>query len=321
MPLSGKAVDYAGGRTAADIVAWTRKKSGPPSKELAAASDVAAFVDGKAAVVGTFKSRTSDAYKAFIEAAKDGELDDFVFADVVGGGKDEHVELYTTFAAVQKVPAGGDLKKFVLAHGYPLVDELPAAWERYSKKGLTLAILFVDPSKDNKALLAEVTKAAEQTRDTVSFSYADGIRFKQQIERMGGNPEVVPSIAAMKLSGKANWPYTGELTAAKLAEWAKGIADGSVKPHLKSEAIPTDSGAGSVKVVVGKSFDAVINQRGDKDVMLEIYAPWCGHCKSLAPIYDELAKHYTDKPNIVIAKIDGTANDFDIDYRVKKRIL
>ena len=119
----------------------------------------------------------------------------------------------------------------------------------------------------------------------------------------------------MKLSGKANWPYTGELTSAKLAAWAKGIADGSVKPHLKSEEIPTETGAGTVKVVVGKSFDAVINQRGDKDVMLEIYAPWCGHCKTLAPIYDELATHYADKPNVVIAKIDGTANDFDVEYR------
>lgn len=307
---AGKASEYNGQRSAADIAAWCRKKSGPVSKELEA-GEVAAFVEGKSAVVGTFKSRSSDAYKAFIEAAKDGDLDDFVFADVQGAG--DAVTLYTTFAKPQTV--SGDIKKFVLGHGYPLVDELPAAWERYSKKGLTLAILFIDPSKDNKALLAEVTKAAEQTRDTVSFSFADGIRFKQQIERMGGNPEVVPSIAAMKLSGKANWPYTGELTAAKLAAWAKGIADGSVKPHLKSEAVPADTGAGTVKVVVGKSFDTVINQRGEKDVMLEIYAPWCGHCKSLAPIYDELAKHYTDKPNIVIAKIDGTANDFDIDYR------
>ena len=46
-----------------------------------------------------------------------------------------------------------------------LVDELPAAWERYSKKGLPLAILFIDPSKDNKALLAEAKAAAEQVKD------------------------------------------------------------------------------------------------------------------------------------------------------------
>jgi len=262
-------------------------------------------------VVGTFKSRTGDAYKAFIEAAKNADLDDFVFADVVGGG--DKVELHTTFAKPQAV--SGDIATFVLAHGYPLVDELPGAWERYSKKGLPLAILFVDPAADNKALLATVTAAAELARDVVSFSFADGIKFKQQIERMGGNPEVIPSIAAMKLSGKANWPYTGELTSAKLAAWAAGIADGSVKPHLKSEAVPAETGAGVVRVVVGKTYDDVITNRGSKDVLLEIYAPWCGHCKTLAPVYDELAKAYADKPDLVIAKIDGTANDFDVEYR------
>ena len=132
---------------------------------------------------------------------------------------------------------------------------------------------------------------------------------------MGGNPEVVPGLAAMKLNGKANWPYTGELTAAAIAKWAKGVVDGSVAPHLKSEPIPAETGAGKVKVVVGKSFNDVVINRGNKDVMLEIYAPWCGHCKTLAPIYDELAAAYADKPSIVIAKIDGTANDFDVEYR------
>jgi len=46
-----------------------------------------------------------------------------------------------------------------------------------------------------------------------------------------------------------------------------------------------------------------------KDVLVEYYAPWCGHCKSLAPIYDELAKRLSNNPNIVIAKMDATANE------------
>jgi hypothetical protein len=70
-------------------------------------------VKDKAAVVGTFKSRTSDAYKAFIEVAKDGDLDDFLFADVVGS--ETKIELYTTFTDTQK--ADGDLKEFILAKG------------------------------------------------------------------------------------------------------------------------------------------------------------------------------------------------------------
>ncbi len=43
-----------------------------------------------------------------------------------------------------------------------------------------------------------------------------------------------------------------------------------------------------VQVVVAKNFREIVDQ--DKDVLIEFYAPWCGHCKQLAPKYDELAE-------------------------------
>ena len=43
------------------------------------------------------------------------------------------------------------------------------------------------------------------------------------------------------------------------------------------------------QTVVAKNFDEIVNDES-KDVLIEFYAPWCGHCKSLEPKYTELAE-------------------------------
>jgi protein disulfide isomerase len=63
-------------------------------------------------------------------------------------------------------------------------------------------------------------------------------------------------------------------------------------------------------IVVGKNFQELVMDE-TKDVLVKYYAPWCGHCKKLAPVWDELADTFKDESDLVIAKYDATANEND----------
>jgi len=60
--------------------------------------------------------------------------------------------------------------------------------------------------------------------------------------------------------------------------------------------------------LVGKSFEEVVYDE-KHDVLVEFYAPWCGHCKTLAPKFEELATLLKDNKKIMIAKMDSTENE------------
>ncbi|OQE32737.1 hypothetical protein PENFLA_c001G09432 [Penicillium flavigenum] len=65
--------------------------------------------------------------------------------------------------------------------------------------------------------------------------------------------------------------------------------------------------ASKVEMLNDASFKTVVG--GDKDVLVAFTAPWCGHCKTLAPTWETLAKDFALEPNVVIAKVDAEAEN------------
>ncbi|KAF9364385.1 hypothetical protein BGX34_001699 [Mortierella sp. NVP85] len=86
------------------------------------------------------------------------------------------------------------------------------------------------------------------------------------------------------------------------------------KSGVKSTIVKAVS---AVTVLTDSTFDAEVLKSG-KNVLVEFYAPWCGHCKNLAakrvcyetvvaPTYEKVAQDFlNDKETVVIANVDAT---------------
>merc|ERR1719234_1874613 len=105
-------------------------------------------------------------------------------------------------------------------------------------------------------------------------------------------------------------PAKNDLEEATMTEFVTEFLEGKLKAHLMSEEIPEDWDKNPVKVLVGKNFVEVAMDE-TKDVLVEFYAPWCGHCKSLEPIYNQLGEKFQDSDSVVVAKMDSTANEIE----------
>lgn len=104
-----------------------------------------------------------------------------------------------------------------------------------------------------------------------------------------------------------------EFSVENLKQFVVDLLASKLESYMKSEPVPTEQG--DVRVIVAKSFKEMVTDV-DKDVLIEFYAPWCGHCKALAPKYEELAQKLADE-DVVIAKFDATANDVPPSFEVR----
>jgi len=136
------------------------------------------------------------------------------------------------------------------------------------------------------------------------------------LEFFGLTQEQCPQVRIIQMGDSMSKfkPETDDLTADAFNSFIKGVEGGKITKHLMSEEEPEDNTA-PIYYVTGKNFPALIAQT-DKHIMIEFYAPWCGHCKALEPTWEKLGEHFKDSDDVIIAKSDATANEFeDVDVQ------
>merc|ERR1740131_364853 len=102
--------------------------------------------------------------------------------------------------------------------------------------------------------------------------------------------------------------YEGGRTADDVVSFINGKAGTSAKVVEPPSPVMT---------LTSDNFDSIALD-SSKDVLVEFYAPWCGHCKKLKPVYDTVAAAFQNERDVVVAKVDATENsDLGSKYEVQ----
>jgi len=320
--------DYDSARKADAIVKFMTRQSAPAVAELANVEAVKEFAKDEHVKIVAFV-KDGDNVESFTKAATT-MRNEFSFG-MIKNDEAANTEFKVSTPAVVMfrdfdegaVTYSGDfsnavdLATFIRAQSFPLVGVIgPENYAKYLERGFDFVWIFVGPeSADHKAMIKDqITPVAATYRDRLSFVQLDGIRWVEHAKSFGlsGN---TPAIVLENREHRKNFifPEDKAVTEAAFREFIDGVLGGTITPHVKSEPEPAENN-GPVYVLVGTSFERIVMDN-TKDVLVEFYAPWCGHCKQLAPKYDELGKMFKDDATAVIAKVDATANDTPADIQ------
>lgn len=324
--------DYEGPRESAGIVSYMRKQSGPSSVELKDKS----HLDKKVAdadsnlIVGFFSSEDSFS-KKFLKAA-DQQRENYMFAhtfdsEIAGEHANSIVMFRPKHMHAKFEPASYsftnadastlDIVKFYDDNALGLVGQMTKDnGDKFSKPTVTVYFKLdwkLDP-KGGKYIRNRVARVAKKFVGKASFAVANKQDFQNKIDDWGFSAMDEVVVAAQNDKQQV-FLMSDKWSVAALEKFVADLLGGLLEPYIKSEPVPEDN-TGPVKVVVGKNFDAIVNDP-TKDVLIEFYAPWCGHCKTLEPKYKELGEKLAGNKDIVIAKMDATANDPPANYEVR----
>lgn len=319
--IDGEPVDYNGAREEEAIYNWIQKKTGPSTTELTDIAELEELQKKNIAVLLVTTSENTAALNAFNNVAAG--IDDVSFHYTFSTDVKAKLGLTdsTTFVVLRNFDdgnklLGGDnltaegMKSFLQANKHALVMafEQEAAERIFGSE--SPAVFYFSDDQDTEGLKVFKAVAKKFAGGDLVFSHSTittglGARLS---EFLGITPKDAGSARIIKFNNGNLLKYKLDtLTEEGLTNFVDDWKNDRLTAYFKSEAIP-ESNDQPVKVIVGNSFEEMVIE-SEKYVLLEAYAPWCGHCKQLEPIYNELATKLANVSDLTIAKMDATANE------------
>ena len=318
----GSEVEYNGGREERDIVAWMRKKTGPATSVFTKEEEIEKFKQDNEVALVYFGDKAENK-AAFEKVAKQNDEILFAVCNEQSLFKKYNVEPETIVLFKKFDDKRNDLTKdltesnieaFIKKNATPLVmpfDQKTAQLIFGSNQPGLVLYRSKDDAKTAAldAIMGEVAVEVKGKLQVVATDIKEGFEARLA-EFIGVKKEDLPTVRISDTrSDMKKYNMEGEITKENVLDFVKKWEEGKLKPHLKSQEIPKEQ-KGDVYTLVGKAFEEVV-KTSDKDVLVKFYAPWCGHCKSLAPIYEELAKKLKHNEKLVIAEMDATENEVE----------
>nr|CDS17464.1 protein disulfide isomerase A3 [Echinococcus granulosus] len=317
------AEEFDEGRTTENIVNFMVLRSGPPATEILDESRYKELFEGEDYIV-SLQSKKSDEIDEFEKLARKlRKFFKFVYtkSSFLSSSKDSLIQLSLPKQLETKLEdrsktydgplKSADIEQWIRKNAVGTAGIRDKKMKEFFKKPLLVVYTQINFERNPSNVRYHrnrLISVAKDTKSELQFALSDTSAFSDELYEMGltANDEGA-MVIIMGENGK-NYLMSDKFGVSELKKFVSDFAAGSLEPYIKSEPIP-EKQEGSVMKVVGRTFEKVVLDES-KDVLVEFYAPWCGHCEALKPKYEELAKKLSKEKDVIVAAVDATANSF-----------
>jgi protein disulfide-isomerase A1 len=323
--IKGQAIPFEGGRTEGEILSWLKKKVLPSTKQVESIEELEGLTKDHDVVFTFWGDNAHEHWSVFDTVSKAFDDVQFVYSkneDVKKKFEADHDDVATLFKKFDEgvVDFEGDftsdsVSNFIKEHQFATIMPFDQKVAQKIFGESTPAIFLVVQHDDAGEKASEALKAVASKlkgKWYISIANIDEGLGGRLAEFVGTKREELPAIRVLQPTPGANprkFKFDQEITAENIWKYYEDFTSGALRPYLKSDPKPTEQ-PDAVLTVVGDNFHEIVLD-DEKDVLIEFYAPWCGHCKALAPEYEKAAQQLKEAKNLVLAKCDSTGNEIE----------